>query len=211
MYCTMVSEMILKCGIFNPGYSLEKMADRYLGFKYSKTNQLSLFDTPTTRLSKTRRDEFRHIGITPLTNDQVEYGLTDVEFTWSIYEKQLPLIAEADLGRTLLLEMNYLKVLGDIEYAGFYIDPVRWEALYKKNLQRYKELRQELVDYIKVNELKEFYDFQLSLFELDFENPNLEVAINFSSSQQIVTLLNAFGISTKILDKEKSKQTGQEE
>jgi DNA polymerase I-like protein with 3'-5' exonuclease and polymerase domains len=107
--------------------------------------------------------------------------------------------------------MAYLRVLGDIEYKGIYIDPVRWETLYQQNLQKYKELRQELVDFIKENELKEFYDFQLSLFELDFDSPNLEVAINFSSSQQVVTLLNAFGISTKIFDKEKSKLTGREE
>ena len=96
---TMVIEQVLLCGRVNPGYSLERLAKRYLGFSYAKTNQLSLFDNNLVGLlSKQIRTEFKNIGDKPFTKEQIIYGLADVEFTYKIYIHQLSKVAEHSLG-----------------------------------------------------------------------------------------------------------------
>lgn len=96
---TMVLEQILHCGKFNYGYSLEKLSSRYLNFTYAKTNQLEMFsdNKHVGTLSKNTRNSFKYIKDKPFTFDQVYYGLTDVEFTYRIYQMQLKKIARYNL------------------------------------------------------------------------------------------------------------------
>lgn len=88
---TMTQELVLTCGNQYSGYSLVKLAEKYLGVKYAKTNQLALFGNNeyVGTLSKDTRKTFRSIGERPFNYDQVFYGLCDVELTFKVYQKQI--------------------------------------------------------------------------------------------------------------------------
>jgi DNA polymerase I-like protein with 3'-5' exonuclease and polymerase domains len=119
---TMIIDQLLYLGK-NIGFSLEKLAKRYLGISYSSSNQLDLF-TPVinNKISKETRKQFKLIGNKPFTSDQILYGLMDAEYTLQIYFHQLAKVAEEELFRAVTFECSFIPVLANMELAGFYLD-----------------------------------------------------------------------------------------
>lgn len=109
----MVSEMILECGRQDWGFSLAALSKKYLGFKYSQTNQLDLFgdNSNVGGLSKDTRTTFAFVKENPFSYEQVYYGLMDIKHTHLIYREQLFRILEDNLWKTAYLEYEYIKVL----------------------------------------------------------------------------------------------------
>lgn len=206
---TMVQEMMLHCGKRFYGYSLEKLSERYLNFKYAKTNQLNLFGSNDNVgiLNKALRKTFRNHGDKPFTYDQYLYGCTDVAFTYRIYQKQLNEIARWNLSLCSWLENSFTVALAEMEYNGMYVDREMWMKQYERNVKRREDLKHQIFNLIEKEQLLQFYDFQLSL-DQNPDAPHIEVDINLSSSRQVVELCRALGIPTEIKDKKKSKEKG---
>lgn len=119
---TMVSEMILMCGVQKRGFSLEKLAKKYLGFSYASTNQLDLFAPPNAiHLTKETRKSFKHLK-DKFTTEQVMYGLKDIQHTHEIYKLQLIELCDKDLLSTAWLENQTIAALAEMEYFGFHLD-----------------------------------------------------------------------------------------
>lgn len=198
---TMIIEQLLYIGR-NFGFSLEKLAKRYLGVSYSSTNQLDLFSPVlSNKISKETRKQFKLIGNKPFTDDQVIYGLMDVEFTLQIYSRQLSKIAEEGIARAVTFECAFIPVLAEIELGGFYLEKGEWMRLYESNLKKLNDARARLVRMIKKEKKLEFKTFQKSLFEEE------EIDINLNSSRQVVELCLALGIPTKVIDKKKTRES----
>ena len=200
----MLQEMVIRCGHQRYGYSMDRMAERYLNFKFKKSPQLDLFDDESeVFLFKDIRLEFSHIKDKPFTEQQITYGAMDVVLPILIDKAQQKLIQEYDLSYTINEENEFCLVLGDIEYKGFHIDSDAWTEQYKQNLLHLVDARRAMDTYILDNELIEFYDWQKNLFT-DEQN----LLYNPSSSQQTIRLMNLLGINTSVIDKKKSKKTG---
>lgn len=201
---TMIQEHVINTGKIGKRASLEVLAKKYLDFEFAKTNQLSLFEEPKeVILTKSVRNEFKNIGNTPFTKTQALYGAYDVILPLGIWRKQREILSELNLTSCADMENTFVSVMGELEYNGFYLDVPKWTELYQKRLKEYRDARQVLVDYIFDHQVEELYRWTKSLFEEE-----KVLSINFSSSQQVVELLNALGIDTKIVDKEKSKKKG---
>lgn len=198
---TMIIEQLLYLGK-NFGFSLEKLAKRYLGVSYSSTNQLDLFSPVlSNKISKETRKQFKLIGNKPFTDDQVVYGLMDVEFTLQIYSRQLSKIAEEGIARAVTFECAFIPVLAEIELGGFYLEKGEWVRLYESNLKKLNDARARLVRMIRKEKKLEFKTFQKSLFEEE------SIDINLNSSRQVVELCLALGIPTKVIDKKKTRES----
>lgn len=121
VYCTQVSEMILKCGIQKRGFSLDKLAEKYLGFVYAKSSQMDLFSQEIP-LTKETRLSFKNLGNRPFTETQIVYGVKDIEHTHRIYKLQYGELFKYDLLGVAWLEFLTLLALAEMEYFGFNLD-----------------------------------------------------------------------------------------
>lgn len=205
---TMVQEMLLHCGKRNYGYSLEKLAERYLKFKYAKTNQLDLFSSNDNVgvLNKSLRKSFKNQGSKPFTYEQYLYGCTDIAFTYLVYERQLIEIIKWGLSLCSWLENSFTLAMAEMEYNGMYIDQSMWVAQYERNVKQREDYKKQIFELIRKENLTQFYDFQMSLTAVNPDDFQGEVDLNLSSSHQVVELCKALGIPTKIKDKKKSRE-----
>jgi DNA polymerase-1 len=148
-------------------HSLKAMSIRYLGINF----QQDLFDYYP---AKSVGVEFLEIGDKPFTKTQISYGANDVIYALAIANKQKAFIAKYKLEGCVLLENNYVKVLAEMEYNGFYIDTTKWMKLYYENM------------------------IQLNLVEMHLLNAQ---DINWRSPKQVSDYFRSLGIPVDIKDK----------
>lgn len=173
IYDTMLVERILYNGL-KPDCSLKALNRKYLNVEVDKDTRL----------------EFLSINSKPFTKKQIEYGAEDILYPILIRKKQLSLIKQKNLKRTVDLEMKFLPVLGDTEYKGMNVNKVKWKELYNKNLQIFNELKDQLDDFILTN-LRDspFINNQLTLF-----SDEISTNIKWTSSHQVVKVFKYLDI-----------------
>lgn len=194
----MINEMVIMGGYtrhdmrkagYKLGYSMAALAKRYLNIDL-QSNQLSLF--PDLVAYKDTGKEFvTHTG--PFTSKQVLYGTNDVKIPLMIWAHQRKRIEKEDLELIRQLENHYLIPSSEMEFNGAYIDPIKWDKTY-----HYYSIK------------KGWAKFELYCLLSNIGLYDEYRGINWRSTKQVIKLFNQLGIDTKILDKKKSRDQGEE-
>ena len=153
IYDTKIAEELLYKGYDLPN-GLGDLIPRYLGIKVNKDTRL----------------EFLSIGKKPFTDVQIEYGADDILYPLYIRDKQLEKCKKENMENLFKLEMNFVKVLGEIEYKGLYFDKKRWKNLFNKNLLEFGKLKKKLDEFvIKYYFNSKFISKQFDMFSEEFK------------------------------------------
>ena len=202
IYDTMIVEMVLTNGL-QLGYSLAKLAERYLGIKNVTDKDLfsseEVDEEAVVYINKSTRLGFLHIGNAPFTKVQILYGADDIEYPLQI--KAIQEKGKGDFNPTKLhiLENEFCLVLADIELKGLSFDPNQWLKVAAEKKIVYNRRLKALNDYVIAN----YSDFTKGpdLFNQDMREFICD--IQWSSSDQVVKFFRRLGWCPK----EKSKQT----
>lgn len=172
LFDTMLAAQILECGLDEEKghFTLERTATRYTGIN-RYCNQGDLF-APT--ITKKIRESFAHVEDKPFTQEQIYYGALDVAVAYLLYEKEMALLKENELMSTAELEFQFVKVLGDMELAGIYLNQKQWLENYRVTLKNTEELKAQLLKY------KE---------------------LNWDSHKQVLPVMKQLGVDVSIIDK----------
>lgn len=167
----MLAAQIVECGLDAPKghYTLEQCVARYVRPYY--TRQGNLF-APT--ITKDIRSSFAQVSNAPFSAEQIYYGAFDIETSYVLHKKLLQIGKQDDLLRIFELEFNFLKVLGDMELNGVYLDADKWLKTARSVEIKTEEIRKQL------DELE---------------------PINWDSPKQAVVYLKGVGVDVLILDK----------
>lgn len=178
IYDTMVAECVLYCGYDKWGYGLDRLIDRYLGFK----------------ISKEERKSFLSQGDAPFNASQIEYGCIDVTYLSEIRDKQKIREREEELEYCTALEMRVIPALGDIEYNGMYLNKEKWienAAVYKTKLdETLAALDRIVLEEPKLSHYKPEF-VQSNLFDLE----ERKLKINYDSPKQILEIFKSLGFN----------------
>jgi DNA polymerase I len=165
LYDTMLAELVLNSGIGRRFYGLKHLAESYLEIK----------------LDKEVRDSFAKMGKNSrLSEALLKYGAMDTLVLFPIFEAQIIRLRKEKLIKIAKLEFASVRVVGDMELRGIYIDRPRWEKIIKNLKKKRDEYRIAFQDiarpYYKVKKVDLF--------------GNLGDAINTNSQVQLMNLFN---------------------
>lgn len=199
VYDTMIVEQFLHLG-YPPGsvsYSLKEIAWRRLNIN----------------LDKSIRSQIIWRG---LDTEVIKYAASDVTYLEQIMYSQLQDIKAIPNGiKGAKLECDFVPVIAYLEWCGINLDEDKWKAKMEKdkvNLHISEEaLNSFLINaYNKGNKtLKQFIfiDKEPTLFEEYNTMIGVPQAkINWSSSQQVITVAKALGFNTATIDKKTGKE-----
>lgn len=190
----MLVEIILTNGL-EVGYSLAKMAERYLGIQSSLENNLfNQFEEDTEFTDKSIRIQFVEWGDKPFTEKQIMYGKEDIVIPLKIMElqKKSNYLPE----KCIEIENNFCMVLADIELRGIPFNSEQWLQVAKDKEIIYNSRLLKLNTYVESNH-KNFCSLP------DLFDPEIRCNILWSSSDQVIKYFRFL----KFCPKEKSKQT----
>ena len=182
-------------------FSLEAMAERYLGVK--PVVQKDLFtpeeeeDVDSVYIDKSTRLGFITIGERLFTETQILYGTDDILYPILIKEQQTKGWNSYNPVELHKLENKFTLVLADIEYQGMAFDRKQWTTVFKEKQAVYIKRKEKLDSYVVAN-YKQFCK------QPDLFNTEYVCNIEWSSSQQVIKLFKHIGICPQ----EKSKDTG---
>ncbi len=177
-YDTFIAEQIIWNGFLDKRKGLDVVAKRHCGVS----------------LDKSIRGNIHRIG---LTNSVIKYGADDVKYLHKIKEAQLKRAYEEDIYRAIELNNLFVPVMAYLEYCGVKLDTKLWQEKIDEDTRNLNSFLDELNNYIIDNNMTEFIDPQLDLFD-----STRKVSINWQSPQQTIRFFNSLHISTKIFDKE---------
>jgi len=176
VYDTQICEQILYNG-FDLEFNLKALNERYLNKVVDKSTRLN----------------FLTIGSKPFSTKEIKYGAEDILNPILIREQQLLRLKSENLISCFNLEMEFLPVLGDIEYKGINFNPEKWLANYKVNLKKLVKAEDELNNIVLEKYFNtKFIDKQLSLFD-----SGTNCAIQWSSSTQVIEFFKYLKICPK--------------
>jgi DNA polymerase-1 len=158
-FCTMLASQVLHAGTElgkMKGNGLDDVAQRLLNVKLDKTFQTSDWSGELTR-------------------GQYEYAAMDAYVVFAIARLQWKALVEANLMRTMRLEMRALPGVAWMEHNGFPINRKRWLDLYREN-------------WFKLHELELRMDKEQGFLDED-RIPTM----NWGSAQQLVTFFGSRG------------------
>lgn len=112
--CTMIMEQLLNQGKVNVEANLEAVVDKYLGIKLDKTEQANFQNLP--------------VGY-DYSKKQIDYAGNDVRYLIPLYQKLNSLLITRNMEILGKLENETVKVTGDLEYDGIYINKDKWLLL----------------------------------------------------------------------------------
>ena len=203
IYDTMLIEQTITNGLQyskkdNPDgyrYTLEALANRYLGIESSKDVDLfNQLEEDEEYVDKSIRTQFVEWGDKPFTERQIKYGADDIIFPIKIREKQMKNKYYSEFLATL--ENNYCLVLGDMMLKGIGFEPEKWLETYRSKLPIYQARQKMLDDYVIAN--------HPSFCKLpDLFDPSMKCNISWPSSAQVVKFFTYLGFCPK----ERSKET----
>lgn len=168
VYDTFLAESVISCGIIRPK-NLAAIAKNRLGIE----------------LDKSIRDTISSKGLTPET---VIYAANDVKYLEQIKDSQKEDLDRLELHKALMIENEFVLCLAYIEFCGFKLDRVKWQAKCDKDLVNFHKAKDELDSFVIKNHPK-FVDNQLDLFTSD-----LYCKINWSSPKQVAEFFKYLGI-----------------
>ncbi len=182
IYDTQIVEQILHCGLEDVGFGLKDLIERYLNLEIDKETRL----------------QFLKIKDKPFTKEQMFYGAKDILYPLQIKELQQIEIEVKELKNTVNLEMEFISVLGDVEYKGMYFDKNAWLDIYNKKLPLLKAQQRKLNSFVE----SKYFNTKFVSNQLDLFSPR-GCNIEWSSSKQTVEFFKYL----KACPQEFSKQT----
>lgn len=182
VYDTFLAERVLYCGIDSHLKSLQACVYRY--FKHN--------------MSKEERGLIHKLGI--YNSKIIEYSANDVKFLEGIREFQLKKAEELGILNTIKLENLFVSVLAYIEFSGIKLNTEGWLVKCEEDLKEMQKLEEELnCLVIALNEPK-------FLREGDLFNPEIGCGILWSSSMQVIPLMEHLGLNVWTIDKKTGKE-----
>jgi DNA polymerase-1 len=137
-----------------------------------------------------------------LTEGFVKYSAYDVKYLHAVKEAQEVILFAAGSKVSIDLDNRFVLVLAYIEYCGMKLDVDKWtNKIHKVQTQADKATRR-LNDFIFLNEMDQFIDYQLDLFSSE-----KRVNINWNSPAQVVQFFKAIGVDTAVVEKGVKKDT----
>jgi DNA polymerase-1 len=183
VYDTMIVYEINHCGLKKPS-SLAAVAKDLCNINVPKDVRLS----------------FLTIRNTPFSKDQIEYGAKDIIVPFIIKHELDELTIKNELDKVVELEMEFLKVLGDIEYRGMAFDKDKWLEVARKSKEQYDLLEKELNEYVIKSDHLKFFKKQMDLFSTD-----IKVNISWTSSKQVIKYFRYLGFCPQAVSKTTKK------
>jgi len=202
--CIMYTEVILENGIGKRFYSLPEIVSKYLDIEMSKDVRNDFIDFPKES----------HIS-----QQMIEYGLTDVSYLDEIFKKQSEFIHKDRLEEVLDLEMKLLPVVCSMENEGISLNKDLWSELANNAKKEYASLEKKIKENILLSYI-DTLDKDLSITEIcdnlkirittkrektaldlvkDYDNKK-EIVLekfNLNSNAQLKNLLNLVGVPVK--------------
>lgn len=182
IYDTFVAEKVLNCGDNLVRAGLDALAERYCG----------------VTLDKTIRTNIKKEG---LSEQVLQYAADDIKYLEEIRDKQLVALREKDLIGALNIENKFTPALAYIEYCGFKLDRNKWRLKMEKDQERLEDCLTKLNDWVMSNQLTEFIDSQMDMFQA------VGCSVNWSSSMQVIHLFESLGIDCTVVDKGVAKKS----
>jgi len=173
---TYLGECVLYKGDRTTRKSLEATVNRYFNYMLTKTTRGKIF-----------KEKF--------SQKVIEYCAEDVQFLPDIKAAQWRRLDKQDLLSSMQLENLFVKTLTYIEYSGIYLDRTLWEKKLEQDETNYKRSLYNLDQWIIDNNILEFIDTQLDLFD-----NQKRTTINWSSPAQVAQLFKRLGVDTKVVD-----------
>lgn len=163
-----------------------------------------------------------------ITEDVIIYAANDVVHLEDIMEAQLAIIRERNQYYALCIENAFVRVLAYIEFCGIRLDPIKWKAKMKKDLDRLQKAEKSLNDWV-INYVLSKNDSNIigqpycgkgkrkhkqrkgvfieaplpCLF--DEYDTGYQCIINWNSSQQVIPLFEELGFDLLTKDKKTGK------
>lgn len=183
IYDTFLMECVLTTGYKNRDLALDDLAAKYANATLDKSVRGEIHKGLSTRVIKYAADDVKYL--TKIMQGQmahlVDYNFADRQDLHSKY--------------TLAgLENRVVRVFADMEYTGVGVNPEKWKAT-SKEISKELNTQQEHLDSIVIGEPK------LEKFVPKSKQGNLfgikerTLKINYGSSQQKVSILNALGFN----------------
>jgi DNA polymerase-1 len=181
IYDTFLAEAVLFTGIKSARKSLAHLAKKYCDVELDKSIR-------------------RVIHYEGASSRVIKYAADDTKYLIPIKRQQTTELLRWDLQRALDLDNMFVRVLAYIEFCGIYLNEKLWKAKMLKDKNTYEALKTSLDDWIVGNNLTDFINPQLDLF-----NPGRSCSINWASSKQVIPLMQSLGVDTKIPDEKTGK------
>lgn len=178
---TYIAEQILLNGLdlFYPHKSLDYVCKRHTGI---------LLDKSIRKLIGKEKE---------ITKEVLQYAANDVKYLIDIYNSQLEEANKKELTKAINLNNRFVPVIAYLEMSGFKLDREKWLKKVERDKLALKEQENRLNEYIIKNNISEFIDKQLNLFD-----SNLKTNINWNSSTQVIKLFKKLNINTTYTDPE---------
>lgn len=196
VYDTMVVDQVIHNGKYNMIQLIKTKRFSLAGVYKHYFNRM---------IDKETRQQFHTVHKRPFTPQQIMYGALDVVYPFQIRNEQLPLIEKDELQTCVDLENAVVLAIGDIEYNGFHVNPVKWMEInrsYKIRLIETIKALDALMLQQPVEKISKYRSlaYQKDLFDAAFEDRR-ETIINWSSDKQAYEILTeVFGIYPKDKD-----------
>lgn len=199
---TMVVEMNLTNGL-QPGYSLAKLSQKYLGIKNVEDknlfNQENEDEEEVVYIDKSTRLGFLHIDNVPFNKGQILYGADDIEYPLRIKAIQQRGVEDFNPSKLHQMENEFCLVLADIELKGLSFNPEQWLKVAADKKIGYNRRLEVLNKYVVTN----YPDFTKGPDLFNTDVTEFTCNVQWSSSDQVVKFFRRLGWCPK----EKSKQT----
>lgn len=188
VYDTMIIEQLLYLG-YPPkgkpggiGYSLDAVADRYLG----------------VFIDKSIRGDIIWRG---LDSDVILYAANDVKWLEDIKEKQLEQLQIKQCIKAAELENHFVPVIAYLEWCGIKLDEEKWKIKMQHNQENLKKSK-EILDKLAISwGNKSLYTINTQGDLFAGFNTDPVCTVNWSSSVQVIKIAKYLGFDTNIQDK----------
>lgn len=192
VYDTMICEQTLYLG-YRPGmvsFSLGAVLERNTGITIDKSFQ-------------------EEIAIKGLTMEGIIYAAHDVMYLQDIRKAQMIVAENRSCLRALIVENRFVPAIAYLEWCGVKLDEVQWKAKMDGDKKELEDYKQKLDDYVRSNTKlnKQFVSSvtQPSLFE-PTDNALPDVFVQWSSSRQVIPVMQALGFNTTTRDKKTKEE-----
>lgn len=165
LFDTMLAAQLLRTSGGPSKVGLDRLVEHYLGEAMSKEEQTSDFS-----------------GV--LRESQLEYAARDASVLLRLREEMIKDIKANQLVEVARLEFACVYAIASMEYAGIYVDLVKWQNLTKEVEKERDKALAELYPYIG------YPTIQVGMFESKTSSE-----FNLNSNTQVLKLLNKHGIN----------------
>lgn len=188
---TYIAEICLSLGYSYYPKDLASLGDKYIG-------------TGLHTIDKSKRGDVHKFGI--LSTQAIKYGCADIEYLSEIKEKQVDLANHLGILESIIRECNFTPSLAYVAYCGIYLDKNKWTKKVQDARHKLEVARDKLNSwYINNNTLiKVDKTGQLDLFSDQL------CGINWSSSDQVIPILEGEGVDVWTIERGERKKTTSE-